>query len=375
MGDKILDFLNKLVSIDSHYPEEKNLCMHLNHLLEDHGFIQKQRVENNRFNLVVEKGKGKKSVLLYSHLDTIGVANGWKTKPFKLTVVGNKAYGLGSWDMKGGMAVNILNFLNFQPKNFTLKIAFCVDEENISKGGYRLINSNFMKGVECVVSPEPAFYYKNRGIVIARPGRAVYVIKIKGLPLHYALYHPALDINLFLSDFLNELKRLNKFSNKKNGFIFARRIESKTTGMSTPHEISLELDSSILPPKTNKQLLEEIKNLAKIIKRKYGNYFSVNVSFLKRDTPFLNSYEISKNNKYLKMLKQSVSEKIGKKALPYFRTSISDENIFGVHGITVLGIGPNGGNAHAPNEWVSLSSLEKLYIIINDFLNKVDNQV
>jgi di/tripeptidase len=51
---------------------------------------------------------------------------------------------------------------------------------------------------------------------------------------------------------------------------------------------------------------------------------------------------------------------------------VADENIFGAKKITTLGIGPIGGNTHAPNEWVSISSMEKLQKILMDFLTQID---
>jgi acetylornithine deacetylase/succinyl-diaminopimelate desuccinylase-like protein len=71
-------------------------------------------------------------------------------------------------------------------------------------------------------------------------------------------------------------------------------------------------------------------------------------------------------------MSDSIKEITGRKAKTYFRSSVADDNIFGFAGYPVLGIGPVGGNAHAPNEWVSISSLKTLYNIIKDFLDRVD---
>ena len=113
--------------------------------------------------------------------------------------------------------------------------------------------------------------------------------------------------------------------------------------------------------------------MSESINLKYDNSFNVCVNFVKRETPFLEPYEIDKNNPYLRLLSKSVSETTKKKAIPYFRSSVADENIFGSYGFTVLGIGPEGGNAHAPNEWVSITSMKKLNLVIMNFLKKADD--
>jgi acetylornithine deacetylase/succinyl-diaminopimelate desuccinylase-like protein len=369
--------ISNLVAINSVFPNEKQLGEYLFSLFK----IKKykplvQSVEKNRFNIIVEKGNRRQSIVLYSHLDTVGVSDGWKINPLKLTIRGDRGYGLGSWDMKGGMAVNILTFLNFSPKKYRLKLVFCVDEENISKGAYRLLDSDFIKDVQCVISTEPAFKYGIRGIAIGRIGRVVYRVEIIAPSRHFAFYDAASDINLFLAEFLTRLRKINKtISKEKKQFIFARKIVSQSIGMSLPQKTVIELDSSIISPQNSYTILNKIKNIALKTNSKFANYFKINVGYLKRDTPFLESYEIDKNNLYLKLLKQSINEITNKNAQPYFRCSVADENVFAAQNLPVLGIGPEGGHAHAPNEWVSLKSLEKLYQILNNFLSKVDKNI
>ncbi len=375
MKEQIIKLLKKIVEIKSNYPNELKISKFiLNYFKTQSYHVKKQIVEKNRFNVLVKKNKIKKSFVLYSHLDTVNIVDGWQTNPLKLTIIKDRAYGLGAWDMKGGMVANILTFLNFQPKNFNLKLVFCVDEENISKGAFKLIKSEFLSDANLVISTEPAFFYGNQGIVIGRPGRAVYNLTITCNPKHYGFYEKKFDINIFLAEIIKELSKFYKKSNQKKQFIFVRKISSKTIGMSTPYEIDLELDSSILPPLTNNQLKSKIENKLQLINKKFNNYFKFNLTYFKRKTPFLEGYELKKNNLYLKILKKSILNITGKKAIPYFRSSIADENIFGSNKIPILGIGPEGANAHSANEWVSISSIEKLYNILINFLNSLDRK-
>ena len=366
--------VSNLVAINSVFPNEKILVGYLSSFFKTKKYKPIfQTVEKNRCNIILEKGKGNQSIILYSHLDTVDVTDGWRTNPFKLTIRGDRGYGLGSWDMKGGMAVNILTFLNFFPKNYKLKLIFCVDEENISKGAYQLVNSGFIENAECLISTEPAFKYGTRGIVTGRIGRAVYNVEVTTPSKHFAFYNARNDVNLFVGEFLRQLKKLNKQTSKeKKQFIFARKIISQSIGMSLPQTTILELDSSIVPPLTSYDMLNRIKNIGLRLNNKFSDYFKIKIDFVKRKTPFLESYEINKNNLYFKLLKQSVVQVINRNVQPYFRSSVADENVFGAKGITVLGIGPKGRNAHGPDEWVSISSLEKLYQILNNFLTRID---
>ena len=370
--EKIVSLLKKLVSINSIYPNEKELANYLFNLFKSKNYkVSKQNVEKDRYNIIVEKGKGKKTIGLYAHLDTVDTTNlYWNSNPFNLKIDGDKAFGLGAFDMKGGMVANILSFLEYEPKNIVLRLFFVVDEENISKGGFKLINSRFINNIYCVISTEPSFKYGNQGIVTGRPGRTVYELFIKTIPVHYALYEEKKDLVYFLGLFINELKKFNKILDEKKQFLFIKDIKTKVSGMSTIYEINIEIDSCILPPESGQSILKKIESNLKKINSKFGFNFKIKIK--ERQTPYLNGYQLNKNNHYLKSMIQSIETITNKKAIPYFRSSIADENIFGFNKITTLGIGPIGDNAHAPNEWVSLKSISTLKEIIINFLKKND---
>lgn len=49
-----------------------------------------------------------KQFAMFSHIDTHSMDEGWKTKPLEPTVVGNRLYGLGTSDDKGGVAAMLV---------------------------------------------------------------------------------------------------------------------------------------------------------------------------------------------------------------------------------------------------------------------------
>ncbi|MBI4973675.1 M20 family metallopeptidase [Candidatus Roizmanbacteria bacterium] len=365
---KLEALTKQLISIPSPYPNEMKLANFIKTFFKQKGYkVFEQKVEDNRSNIIVEKGSGKKTILLYSHLDTVGIVDGWKTNPLRPVVIGDKLFGLGSYDMKGGMAVNINTFLEHEAKNIKLRLLFCIDEENISKGGYVFANSSFMKDVDCVLSPEPAFAHGVNGIVTGRIGRAVIQVKLTYPSQHFYFYNPQNDINIVSALVIQKLKQIYKKNGDAKEFAFVRSLQSQSVGMSTPQEVFIELDTSVLPPKTNKDMLASVTQIISKITQAHNVKYEVN--FKKRETPFLSGYKLSENNKYLKQLSQSIISVTGKKAVPYFRSSVADENIFGALGKTVLGIGPEGDSAHGANEWVSVSLLTRLQDIYLNFLS------
>lgn len=370
---EIMRQLEKIVSIPSTYPHEKKMGEYVYALLKKTGFtVQKQYIDATRFNVLAEKGTGDRSILFYAHLDTVDAVSGWKTDPHTLTVNGDKAYGLGAWDMKAGLLANILAAQKSTPKNVKIKLVFCVDEEYISRGGHALMKNTFMYDVACVISTEPAFQHGVQGIVTGRIGRSVYDVTIAGPSHHFAFYDPQKDINRALSDFIQATQKLFKKTGDKKQFVFVRSIESKTVGMSLPERISLQLDSSVLPPHTHASVLSFLTSEAGKIEKKYKSFFSFTVKKHDRETPFLEPYSVEKENRSLKALQKSVLSVTKRRAVPYFRSSVADENIFGARGIPTLGIGPRGGNAHGANEWVSLRSINELVAILSHFISTFD---
>jgi len=371
--ETIIALLKELITIPSASPYEKKLVDFLMEYFQKKGYKPiKQKVEENRYNLIITKGKGKNNVILYGHLDTVPVISGWKTNPFQLKIIKDQAYGLGAYDMKGSLAVNILTFLNFQPRNFQLKLVLCVDEENISRGGYKFINSKHLKNNLCIISPEPGFKYGLKGITIGRIGRAVYQIQLITEPQHYIYYQTQTDVSLLASLIIQKLTLFNKEINGVRQFAFVRKISTENTGMSTPSLLMMEIDTALPPGITPLIMLNKIRKQLDSIIDKYPKV-TLRVNYFQRSTPFLSGYVLSKSNPYLTMLQKSVKTVISKKAVTYFRNSVADDNIFGSHNYTVLGIGPEGGNAHQNNEWVSLTSLQKLASIYHDFLERINS--
>ncbi len=371
MAASDLALLKKLISIPSPYPQEEALGQYVGGLFLKKGYeVYIQRVEGKRHNIIVEKGKGARTVLLYNHLDTVAPVAGWDTDPYRPVLRGDRMYGLGSYDMKGGMAANILAFLNFDPKRIKLRILFCVDEENISKGGYAYAASRFMKDTACVLSPEPAFDNGVRGIVTGRIGRAVIEMELKNDPVHYFYYDPAKDITAYAARIIDGLKKEYRARGDRKEFVYVRSINADTVGMSTPGTVRMELETSILPPHTTDDILKRIRAVAVSLLK--GSGIAVRVDFKKRETPFLSGYETKRDDPYYLSLAEAAASRTGKPPVPYFRSSVADENIFGAAGIPVFGLGPEGGSAHGPNEWVSVSSVGKVRDIYLDFLKRVD---
>ncbi len=88
--------------------------------LEDHGA--------GCISILAARGQGGRSAkaLLTAHLDTVPVAPGWTRDPLALTLEGDRAYGLGACDVKGGAAAMIAAAL---ATDAPCTLLFTTDEE------------------------------------------------------------------------------------------------------------------------------------------------------------------------------------------------------------------------------------------------------
>jgi glutamate carboxypeptidase len=140
------------------------------------------------------KGKGGKNILLMSHMDTVYPRGVLAKAPFR--VDGNKAWGPGIADDKGGNAVILHTLKLLKARNFqdfgTIAVLFNTDEEKGSVGSRDVIQEE-AKQVDYVLSFEPTAADKEM-FTLGTSGIAYVQVNIKGKSSH-AGAAPELGVN------------------------------------------------------------------------------------------------------------------------------------------------------------------------------------
>lgn len=372
MDNRLTELTQQLVRIPSQYPQEKELCDFLINYFDGQDYtIHTQDIGDGRQNIVVERGSGDSAIAFYAHIDTVAPTGTWKRDPHSGELDGDRLYGLGSYDMKAGMAAAIYAFETYEPQNMKVKLILCVDEENISEGAHALLDSGYIDDVTCIISPEPAFRDGLQGVTNGRMGRCVFDLTLRRESVHTAFYELDKDLNRMFAEIVNALEDMYQYENDRKQFIFVRQMQSEVSGMSLPHTLHAQLEASLIPPSSVTDVFDNVRERIDAITENYDG-IAAKIAPIQRATPFLNPYEVAEDSKYLALLSNAIEEETGKSAQPYFRSSVGDDNVFGANGYTVLGIGPEGDNAHAPDEWVSIQSLNGLYDILINFLKRAD---
>ena len=376
--------LKSLVAIRSVFPDEKNVALWIEDFLKKNGFeIQRHKITDGRWNILAERGKEKSSLLFYGHMDTVPVYGNWDTNALELVAKGDKLYGVGACDMKGGLAA-ILNAVASVKTDKKIKILLGVDEENISEGAWKTVLEKkvWFKDVAAILVAEPGASATQTGginvVTLGRRGRVVFSVEVFGKSAHGA--HPEKGINA-----INEAARLTlaleKIKLQKNsllgeGTLFVRKFDSQSTSLSIPDYAYLEIDRHIVLPETinsaKSQLEKLIQELYKTNKLSKNADGKIKISVKERKTPYIEPYITKNDNPFVKNILGLIKNNFTRDLVINYGKSVADDNIFATQlNVPVVTIGPMGGNIHGANEWVSKESLNdvsKFYkLIIESF--------
>jgi acetylornithine deacetylase/succinyl-diaminopimelate desuccinylase-like protein len=374
------NLLSKLVSIDSSFPNESRIGEFIEGYLRETGMVtRRQYVSEGRFNIFAErKGRGK-PILLYGHMDTVIPHGRWHTNPLKLERDGDRLIGLGACDMKGGLAA-ILSGLAAS-RDRALKAVFCVDEENISVGGWKALSSDrrWFSGVAIALSGDSGHSEKYKGgadvITAGRRGRVVINIDVRGFAFHGA--QPKKGINA-IDEASKIVLRLNGLKLMKHRALgsetaFANLFEGRSTGLAIPESARIGIDLHLVPPDTGTKAKQRVEELVRRLKREgtLDRRTMVEVSVAKRETPYIDPYETRLSEESVRRVIRVVDERCGTHHVNY-GSSVADDNIISnVLHVPVITIAPNGDNPHAENEWVSRKGLVEVASLYAELIERI----
>jgi glutamate carboxypeptidase len=139
-------------------------------------------------------GKGSRRILMMAHMDTVYPVGTLAKSPFRTE--GNRAFGPGIADAKGGIAVILHTLRLIKLRGFddfsTISVLFNVDEERGSLGSSELIRATATQH-DVVLSFEPNLALRE-SMVFATSGAATVRATVKGKPAHSGV-NPEAGVN------------------------------------------------------------------------------------------------------------------------------------------------------------------------------------
>ncbi|TRO51940.1 ArgE/DapE family deacylase, partial [Candidatus Bathyarchaeota archaeon] len=315
-------------------------------------------VENGRPNVVgVLKGTGGgKSIMLNGHIDTVG-ADYMTIDPFDPKVEGDKLFGRGSFDMKGGLAASMGAVQALVDSGIGLKgdivLAGVCDEEYASIGTEHLMKNT---RVDAAIVGEPTEF----NILIAHKGFAWIDLVTHGFAAHGSAYKVGIDAIVKMGHVLIGLEALQSILLEEKhplvgpGSVHASIIEGGRELSTYPDRCKLEIERRLIPGETREDIDEEMKNL--LISLSEGDpKFKADYQI----TFFRGPMEVSRDEEICKLLHEESTKVLGIEPKFVGGAGWLDTQIISEYGIPAVSFGPSGDGAHAAVEWVNIDSVYK----------------
>ena len=156
----IVDLAGELIKIPSFKTEETPVAEFLADFFETRGYqVELQEVEPGRFQTIATiKGTGGgRSLMLNGHTDINSLARRWRRDPWTPAVEGDRLYGHGVQNMKGGLASIVMAAEAVRKSGVSLKgdlvVACVVGETQGGEGTHFLMESGFRTDMAVVAEP------------------------------------------------------------------------------------------------------------------------------------------------------------------------------------------------------------------------------
>lgn len=359
MQKDLIEITSNLIrfrSTKDNYAEIKKCILYIKSYFSGKDFIVKEFEYNKKPSLLIAfQDKKHYSLLLNGHIDVVE----GELDQFVPKVLGNKLFGRGAIDMKGGVAAFMLLMRELSQKDIRPDVALMiVSDEEI--GGFdgtgklaKIYSADFVIASEPTHADSP----KQINIIIAEKGVLWLKIKAKGKACHAS--RPWLGDNALvkLYDVYTKLKKM--FPDTKSNNRWKHTINlGKVTGGNSPNRVpdhaEMLLDIRFMESTDSKKLLAKIrKALPK----------DITLEVLEK-SPML----INKDFTQIKKLQASVYKTIGKKVLLLQEHGASDLRFYSEKGTPSVIFGPLGENYHGIDEFIYINSLELYYTALKGFI-------
>jgi acetylornithine deacetylase len=355
---KSLEILKKLISFDT-VLDKDNLALNnwLTEFLLSHGFIVEKvwSSDKKRANLwAYKKGESGKWLYFSGHTDTVPAGSNWRTDPWKLEIRSDKLYGLGSCDMKGGIAA-FLEAATSVETDLSLGLIFTYAEETDFEG-----ITDFFKVKKLVRAPVVIAEPTSNQPIIAHKGMLSFVATFKGKAAHSSFPSNGVNAIVAATEFITELRAeaARKLKQKNNYFspTGATNNPAIISGGDAinkiPAECVLRMEFRLILPEQIIIVKKIIKSLALKYRAKIIFDFSL--------SPML-----CQNKKLIRLAEAATGRLAG--GLNYATEAV----VFAENKMDAIIIGPGPMNAHLANEYVSRRSLEEAVEIYKKIIKSI----
>ncbi len=306
------------------------------------------------------------ALLFDGHMDVVPVVGEWTVDPFGGEIRGDRLYGRGSTDMKGGLAAAIAAVANTDPARLQQRIAVSASvlEEQIE--GMALARVLEALAPEAVVICEPS----DLKIKTGQKGRLEIELCLEGQPAHAATPEKGESALLKAARALELLEALTPPEHPElgKGILVATDIISDPYPSISmlPRTVTIRFDRRSLPGENATEILAAIERCLlqggvegfslKVSDSPIRTYTGLEVPFA-RDLP---SWQLDSAHPLLERLQQAVRAQGLDTTASMWPFCTNGSESAGRRGIPTIGFGPGvESDAHIIDESISVSQLRQ----------------
>jgi succinyl-diaminopimelate desuccinylase len=290
-------------------------------------------------------------VILHGHVDVVPAHE----NQFVPRVQGDRLIGRGAYDMKGALAA-MMYAVKDVADNGRVRVRFvCVPDEESEDVENRSTDSLVQEGLRAdfAITGEPTDLHigvQAKGVLAVR-------VEVSGIAAHGSTPWAGDNAILKAYDVFRRIETL-PFSRESSDLfdrpsINVSRIVGGDAFNKVPDRCTMDVDIRFLPNQDPGQILAEIRALPDVLIRK---------TFQRAPA------RVSRQNPYVRALREAVSKSLDDEALSVGRDGASDAISFLEAGVPAVEFGPIGGGHHGPEEWVSIDSLRRYRRALGDFV-------
>jgi glutamate carboxypeptidase len=310
-------------------------------------------------------GPGRARVLLIGHMDTVFPDGEAERRPFRIE--NGRAYGPGVFDMKSGLlvalhALSVLAEMGANP--FASCTMLCNSDEEVGSPESAPLVRELAQGIDAAIVLEPA----NRvdEVKVARKGVGIYSLTVRGRSSHAGV-EPA-EGRSAIVELAHRILALQAL----NGTIPGATLNVGVVGggerpnVVADHALA-RIDVRAATAETARQLDAALRDLA-------AAPSTVPDTNVKLEGGFVHQpFEQSPASARLFALAHTVAADLGITLRGASTGGGSDGNTTAAMGIpTIDGMGPSGGLAHNPGEWISIESIAPRIALLTGLLLRLD---
>lgn len=369
---QLIRFPTYQVSLDKVEDGMKDCVSFLSEHLEKLGFNVKV---DELFTVTAERNfDGEKTFLMNTHFDTVPPASQWEDALVP-KLVGNRLYGVGASDAKGGIAATLSTLSRLEDCRFAkLIVQFVNYEDNAieyhgrrSLGAPYFLSNNPSFTADYGINIEPTVINDKWTVSIGCTGRVAFTVKTLGKEAHSST--PRLGKNAIydMVKVVDATRQIPPGKYKINGFeaempINVATIQGGRAINIVPGECKITCERRLFPYEKPQEVMDTIRStLEKIKEANVECDFNSNVQL---------PYIVEKDEEVVNLVVDSVFQTLGYK--PTLRIELGrTDSVYLYHnaGIKTTIIGP-GHMAHTPGEYINTDKLVEFTEMLGKMLQK-----